>query len=239
MEKIKIKDTLAAYGITINEQQADQFMLYYQFLTEENRKYNLSRICAEQDVLHSHFVDSLQGVATKGKYPSVELLDLGSGAGFPGIPLKIYHPPLRLYLLEASAKKIAFLQMLAEKLNLQDVHYLPVRAEALGRGEGREAFSWVTARAVAPLVVLAELALPLLNVGGFFWAFKGPAVTNEMAAAKDIIDACGGLLHEVLPYMLPGEGKQRSVYIFEKIRATEERFPRRAGIPQKRPFYSK
>ena len=236
---MKIQDTLAAYGITINEQQAKQFLIYYQFLAEENKKYNLTRICAEQDVLHSHFVDSLQGVAMKGEYPSVELLDLGSGAGFPGIPLKIYYPPLRLYLLEASGKKIAFLQMLAEKLNLQDVHYLPVRAEEWGRGEGREAFSWVTARAVAPLVVLAELALPLLNVGGYFWAFKGPDLTNEMKEAKDIIAACGGILHDVISYLLPGEGKQRSVLIFKKIRVTDARFPRRPGIPQKRPFRSK
>lgn len=236
MEKSEIIKAAEACGISLNEGQAGLFVQYYGMLQTENKKYNLTRIIAEEAVLYDHFIDSLWGVAALGCCPAKELLDLGSGAGFPGVPLKIFCPQLKLSLLEASHKKHAFLQLLTDTLGLQEVILLKVRAEELGRSEGRDVYGWVTARAVAPLPVLAELALPLLRIGGYFWAFKGPAAGAELKEAEQIVSRCGGLLRQELSYTLPHQGKERCILIFEKVMASEQRFPRRTGVPQKKPF---
>ncbi|MEW5919527.1 MAG: 16S rRNA (guanine(527)-N(7))-methyltransferase RsmG [Bacillota bacterium] len=236
MDSSKIMETAAACGIKLSAGQAELLGRYDNFLQAENKKYNLTRICGEEAVLYDHFLDSLSGVAIAGGCPAEELLDLGSGAGFPGVPLKIFCPNLRLYLLEASLKKMTFLKRLTACLDLSDIHFLQLRAEEMGRGKGRETYNWVTARAVASLVVLAELALPLVRRGGYFWAFKGPSAGEELAEAQEIIACCGGILREEISYTLPPQGKERRILIFEKVRETEARFPRRVGMPQKRPF---
>lgn len=236
MDSSIISSAAHASGIRLGAEQAEQLAIYGDLLQAENKKYNLTRISGDDELLYEHFIDSCYGVAAAGMYGAAELLDLGSGAGFPGVPIKILCPQLKLYLLEASRKKIAFLQLLTQKLALKEVFFLQKRAEELGRGEGRDAYAWVAARAVAPLVVLAELALPLVRRGGYFWAFKGPAAGLELSEAEEIIARCGGVLRETISYQLPPRGKERQILIFEKVREAENRFPRRVGIPQKRPL---
>lgn len=230
---------VAFWGIDIREEQASLLLAYYQFLKQENSKYNLTSIIDPEDVLEEHFIDSLAGLSKGRRMTGDELLDLGSGAGFPGVPIKILQPTLKLFLLEASGKKIHFLTMLLQKLQLHDVTLLQFRAEDLGKGEGREKYSWVTARAVAPLAILTEIAMPLVKIGGYFWAFKGPNFNKELAEAEEILTYCGGTLAEIIEYMLPRSRKHRSILIFKKVAATNERFPRKAGIPQKRPLIKK
>ncbi len=237
-----ISDILSAaayWDIDIREEQAALLLTYYQFLKQENSKYNLTSIIEPQAVLEEHFIDSLAGLCKGSRMTGEELLDLGSGAGFPGVPIKILHPALKLFLLESSGKKILFLTMLLQKLQLRDVTLLQLRAEDLGRGEGREKYSWVTARAVAPLAILIEIAMPLVKIGGYFWAFKGPNFNQELAEAEEILTYCGGTLVEIIHYKLPKSGKNRSILVFKKVAATNERFPRKAGIPQKRPIIKK
>ncbi len=236
METRKIISTAEACGISLNEGQAELFVRYYHLLQTENKKYNLTRICGEEAVLYDHFIDSLWGVAAAGGCPAKELLDLGSGAGFPGVPLKIFCPQIKLHILEASHKKHAFLEMLTDNLGLTEVIFLKGRAEELGRGKERESYGWVTARAVASLPVLAELALPLLRLGGLFWAFKGPSSGAELKESEQIVNRCGGVLRQEMSYALPPQGKKRCILVFEKVKAAEQRFPRRVGVPQKRPF---
>lgn len=236
MERINIKKAAQACQITLNDQQEEHFTQYYHYLLSENEKYNLTRITDAEHVIYEHFLDSILGVKLLGGCPADELLDLGAGAGFPGVPLKIACPQLKLNLLESSSKKMIFLKQLIIKLELENVFYLQIRAEELGRGEGRDKYSWVTARAVASLPVLAELALPLVKPGGYFWAFKGPAVQAELKAAEEIIKRCGGVFWDRLTYNLPPQGKERHIIVFKKTGETETRYPRRVGIPQKRPI---
>ncbi|HAP32585.1 MAG TPA: 16S rRNA (guanine(527)-N(7))-methyltransferase RsmG [Firmicutes bacterium] len=236
MDSYKIRSAAHASGIRLDAEQSEQLAIYGDLLLAENKKYNLTRISGEEELVYEHFIDSCYGVAIAGRSGAAELLDLGSGAGFPGVPIKIFCPQLKLYLLEASRKKIAFLQLLAQKLALKEVFFLQGRAEEIGRREGREAYAWVTARAVAPLMVLAELALPLVRRGGYFWAFKGPAAGLELKEAEEIIARCGGVLLEEISYRLPPRGRERHILIFEKVEEAEDRFPRRVGIPQKRPL---
>ncbi len=167
------------------------------------------------------------------------MLDLGSGAGFPGIPIKIFLPDIKLVLVEASVKKISFLELLVKELKLKDTILLQQRAEVMGRGREREKFPWVTARGVAPLPVLLEIALPMVKTGGYFWAFKGPMYHRELAVAEEILTLCGGQLVKKIDYRLPATKKDRIILIFKKQEKTDERFPRRAGIPQKRPWKNK
>lgn len=239
MESINIKKAAQDCQLEISDKQAELFTQYYHYLQSENEKYNLTRITGAEHVIYEHFLDSFLGVNLLGGCPGHELLDLGAGAGFPGVPLKIFCPQLKLYLLESSSKKIMFLKQLIAKLELEKVYYLQLRAEELGRGEGRDKYNWVTARAVASLPVLAELALPLLKPGGYFWAFKGPAVMTELKAAEQIIQQCGGVFWDRLTYKLPPQGKERHILIFKKTGETENKYPRRAGIPQKRPVLKK
>lgn len=235
----EILEEALSWGINLEKKQAQLLHTYYELLLTENKKYNLTRIMEPQAILEEHFFDSLAGQRNAGGINSDQLLDLGSGAGFPGIPIKIYCPGLKLVLLESNAKKISFLKMVVEKLDLHNVDLLRVRAEDFGRGPGRERFSWVTARAVAPLVVLLELALPLVKIGGSFWAYKGPGYAQELLAAEDILLLCGGQLVKKIHYWLPKSHKERNILIFKKMQRANERFPRRAGIPQKRAMIKK
>ncbi len=235
----KIMRKMSSWGFSLQEKQAHQIKTYHEILLKENQKYNLTRITEPGPVLEEHFFDSWAGLLKNMQKTERQLLDLGSGAGFPGVPLKIYLPCLKLFLLDSSAKKISFLKLLVKKLQLEGVSFLQLRAEDLGRGRGREKYPWVTARAVAPLVILLELALPLVKEGGYFWAFKGPSWRQELAEAGEILKFCGGRMEEVVSYKLPQSCKERNILIFKKIAKTEKRFPRRPGIPQKRPLTKK
>ncbi|RJX23531.1 MAG: 16S rRNA (guanine(527)-N(7))-methyltransferase RsmG [Dethiobacter sp.] len=242
IKELQISDIIteaASWDLVLQEEQARLLKKYYELLITENKNTNLTRIVDPMTVLEEHFIDSLVGLKKGKDKTGYELLDLGSGAGFPGLPIKIYLSHIKLCLLDSSGKKIAFLRLLLKELKLEGVALLHQRAEDLGRGKGREAFSWVTARALAPLVVLLELALPLVKKGGYFWAFKGPDFIKEMEEAGEILRHCGGRLVETISYQLIRGQKNRNILIFKKEKKTDERFPRKAGIPQKRPLLKK
>ncbi|MDO9535709.1 MAG: 16S rRNA (guanine(527)-N(7))-methyltransferase RsmG [Bacillota bacterium] len=236
MGALEIIEAAKSWRLSLTLEQAIHFVKYLKLLLQENEKYNLTRIIQPEDILEEHFLDSLAGLKEGHEETGPSLLDLGSGAGFPGLPLKIFLPHLKVTLLDASRKKLEFLRFVIKELELEEVGVLHQRAEDLGRGGGREGYSWVTARALAPLVVIAEIALPLVKVGGFLWALKGPAAFDELNEAEVIIRLCGGKLIKNISYDLPRTGKRRNILIFKKIRSTESSFPRKAGIPQKRPY---
>jgi 16S rRNA (guanine527-N7)-methyltransferase len=227
--------TAAAWGIPLSQAQIDQFASYAAELRRWNERVNLTAITGEREVVLRHFLDSLRCALSWGEPPR-SLIDIGAGAGFPGLPLKILKPDLRLTLVESIAKKAAFLQHIADTLGLADVQVLVARAEAVGRDPAhRERYGVATARAVAELRVLAEYCLPLCRVGGRFLAPKGARIDEEVRAAGAAIDKLGGRLLAVEPVEIPGL-EPRSLVVVEKVRATPPQYPRAPGVPVKRPL---
>jgi len=226
-------------GLTLDGRQLGQFEEYYRLLIDANRRVNLTSVTAYDDVQRRHFGESLAvaaalyrtGVLRPGQ--AARTIDVGAGAGFPGLPIKIAHPPLRLTLLESAAKKAAFLEAIVERLSLVDVAVVTGRAEsAAHEPDHREAYDLALARALASLPVLLELTLPFLRIGGFLAAPKGSRVALEVAAAAPALRACGGrvLAAERLP------DSSLTLVLAEKVAPTPPAYPRRPGIPAKRPL---
>jgi len=226
----------ARLGIEIDAGKRRQLEDYADLLLEWNRKLNLVRVRSRAELLRLHVLDSLWCRAAIDPEGGLSLLDIGSGAGFPGIPLKICFPGLSVRLLEAQQRRSLFLQEAIARLGLDDCTVLTARAEDLARsGSYRESFDCAAARAVAPLATLVELALPLVKTGGSFVALKGSAAGEEIAEAAYALDVLGGAVERVIPYGFPGE-RGRNVVGIRKIADTPERYPRRAGMPAKRPL---
>ncbi len=206
-------------------------------LLEGNTRINLTSITAEREIILKHFIDSLgclQGGWLNGSTP---LVDLGTGAGFPALPLAIIKPELPILAVDATAKKIEFVTRTAQTLKLGNVRGLAARAEELGRNAAhRGQHDRVVMRAVAALPVLAELALPLLREGGLLIAQKGQLSDAEYQAGREAAEMLGGELFHVEHYHLPVSNDARSIAIFRKIRATPELYPRRSGVPNKKPL---
>ena len=214
--------------------------MYERELESWNRRFNLTRITGREQVQTLHFLDSLTAVLAMS--PEVKaggrVIDIGSGAGFPGIPLKIALPGLRLSLVESVGKKIAFLQRLLNRLNLSDVELLHGRSETLAHDpRHREVFDVALARGVAPLRVLAELALPFCWVGGSLVAHKKGDIARELEDALTAISLTGGRLSGVLPVGVTGLEDKRALVVVENTSPTPTRYPRRPGIPKKRPLW--
>lgn len=228
---------LADKGIQLSMNQKEQFDLYFQELIKWNSKMNLTAITDEKDVVIKHFYDSL----TPGFYFSFEeglkLCDVGSGAGFPGIPLKILYPQLDLTIVDSLNKRLSFLRSLVEVLHLDGVHLYHDRAETFAhRKDMREQFHVVTARAVANLSVLSEYCLPLVRQKGMFIALKGTKADQEIAAAEGAISKLGGALKNNFLLRLPDDGGERTLIFIEKKGQTPEKFPRKPGLPLKKPL---
>jgi len=231
-------------GVNLTPFQKEQFFLYLEILQEWNRKINLTATKEAKEIIIKHFLDSLtcrnliaSRLANGQAFKKQKAIDLGSGAGFPGIPLKIALPSLELTLLDSLKKRTHFLKHLSQNLALKDVEIIEGRAEDCGRGkEFREKFDLVLSRAVAKLNVLVELGLPFLKLGGTFLAQKGPNVGEEAKEALKALDLLGGRVKEIRKVKLPFLNQARSLVIIEKERPTPEKYPRRAGIPQKRPL---
>jgi 16S rRNA (guanine527-N7)-methyltransferase len=224
-------------GIQLNERQRAAFDLYARELLEWNRKFNLTSITDPEQIRIKHFLDSLSCWMAMKDGPPGKLVDVGTGAGFPGIPLKIIHPEIHLSLVEATGKKAGFLLHLVQFLRLEGVHVATNRAEEFGQiAAHREAFDWAVARAVAPMAVLAEYLLPLVKIGGYALAQKGKDAANEVEAAKVAIKKLGGELKEVKKVDIPGMEEERFLIVIRKVSPTPETYPRRPGIPSKRPL---
>lgn len=227
-------------GLSLTPEQVQRFQLYYEELLEWNRKVNLTAITAYEEVQTKHFLDSLTLMeAVKNEVWAKEdfyLLDIGTGAGVPGVPLKILLPGVRLVLLESVSKKTTFLKHLVDRLDLVYVNILTGRAEDIAHQENyRERFDLAVSRAVGSLSTIAELALPFCRMGGLFIAPKKGQIEEEVGQARQAINTLGGRLREVKKIEVKGL-ESRSLVIIEKTGPTPPRYPRRAGLPAKRPL---
>lgn len=235
----------ARWGIELSPVQKDQFEQYYRLLVEWNDKFNLTAITGYVDVQTKHFLDSLAGLPILAEEMAaalplaqpLRLVDVGTGAGFPGLPLKIVTPTLDLTLMDGTQKKITFLEEVVRQLGLAPVHFVCGRAEELGRKvEHRARFDVVTARAVAPLDTLVEYLLPLVRVGGYAMIYKGPGASEEFVAARQAIKVLGGDPVRMAPVSVPFLSERRFVLLIKKIRPTPEQYPRGQGLARKRPL---
>jgi len=226
-------------GLYLNSRQLEQFSLYYQELVSWNQRMNLTAITDYEEVQIKHFLDSLTvTLALKLAVGSnARIIDVGTGAGLPGLPLKILFPNTRLVLLEATAKKAAFLYHLKQQLGLDNVEIVVGRAEEIAHlGQYREVFDIVLSRAVAPLPTLVELTLPFCAIDGSFIAQKKGNIEPEISQATKAINTLGGNLREVKRLSLEEFTEERQLVIIDKVSATPTRYPRRPGIPAKRPI---
>jgi len=227
----------AELGVVLSPDQLAQFASYEQLLLEWNERISLTAIREPGAIRIRHFLDALSCAAVTGPLGGQALIDVGSGAGFPGLPLKILYPDLRLTLVDSVAKKARFLEHVAAALGLTDVVVVDERAEALGQAAAhREAYHWAVARAVAELRVLAELLLPLCRVGGHMLAQKGESAASELEAARPALAALGGGASRVATIRLPQTEALHYLVVINKAHPTDARYPRRAGIPAKRPL---
>ena len=227
-------------AIPCTEKQAEQLQRYHQLLLEWNQRMDLTAVSGEEEMLDRHYTDSLMALTVPGLIPDgVSLIDVGTGAGFPGLPLKILRPDLSLHLLDAQQKRLTFLSCVTESLGLDNVTMVHLRAEDGGRNQCyRERFDLAVARAVAPLPVLAELLLPFVKTGGKAVCWKGPALTEEREQGRKAAFLLGGKLSETIPYQIPGRDWSHCLVILEKDRPTPKIYPRKAGTPAKLPLGS-
>ena len=233
-----MRDILLKYfnknNILVDDDTIRRFLLYKDLLIEWNAKFNLTAITDEEGITVKHFIDSLSiRNAVMGRK---NLADVGTGAGFPGLPLKISGFAGKLILMDSLKKRVNFLEMLIMELGLKKCHAVHIRAEDAGRGEFREAFETVTARAVANLPVLCEYCLPLVKNNGIFIAMKGPEAVFEIKASARAIEKLGGRHIKTENLILPGTNFERNLIYIEKIKKTPNIYPRKAGTPQKTPL---
>ena len=218
-----------------SKNQDKQFEDYMELIIEWNKKINLTAITDRDEIIIKHFVDSL----TINKYidKNSKLIDIGTGAGFPGIPLKIYNPSLDVTLLDSLNKRIIFLNTVIEKLELNDIKAIHGRAEEIARiSNYREKYDVVTSRAVSKLSTLMEYMLPFAKVGGICICMKGPNITEELDEAQNSIKLLGGRVEKVEEFCLPKTEIRRTIIIIRKIENTRNKYPRNAGIPAKKPL---
>ncbi|MCS7194883.1 MAG: 16S rRNA (guanine(527)-N(7))-methyltransferase RsmG [Meiothermus sp.] len=213
-----------------------RFARFYRMLVEANQRMNLTSVRDERGIILKHFVDSLTCLLYPGFVSGMEVVDVGTGAGFPGLPLAIVRPDLRFCLLDATRKKVRFVASAVEGLSLRNAEALWGRAEELAQGVKRETFHVAVARAVSSLPVVAELTLPLVRVGGFVLLQKGPEVEGELGHSKGALEKLGGVLEEVLSLSLPVGGEARRLVVLRKRRPTPKEYPRRVGVPAKNPL---
>ncbi|MCD6345272.1 MAG: 16S rRNA (guanine(527)-N(7))-methyltransferase RsmG [Anaerolineae bacterium] len=229
--------------ITLTPEHLAAFHVAYEELVSWNQKFNLTAITDYEGVQVRHFLDSLSclsAMENRERLTNQRVIDVGAGAGFPGIPLKIVRPGIRLTLLEATEKKVNFLRHLIQRLGLRGVTVLRGRAEELGQATAhRERYDWAVARAVAEMPILAEYLLPLVKIGGRALAQKGEHAPAEVHRAEHAITQLGGHVRRLMPVELHGLAETRYLVLVDKVAVTADQYPRRPGIPSKRPLGSK
>lgn len=232
-------ETLSKNNFNLSSRQEQQFKTYFKELVRVNEYVNLTRITDEDEVYLKHFYDSITPlllvpeVFTEG----ASLCDVGAGAGFPSLPIKILRPDLEVTIVDSLGKRLTFLKDLMEKLDITGVNLVHGRAEDVGQNpEYREHFDLVTARAVARMSVLSEYCLPLAKVGGKFVALKGPKAESELDDAKKALATLGGKTALVKEFTLPGSSEERTIIVTDKVQATPKKYPRQAGTPNRKPL---
>jgi 16S rRNA (guanine527-N7)-methyltransferase len=224
-------------GIQISTAQQRCFEIYEQELLEWNTRFNLTAIDEPQKIRGKHFLDSLTCLLAMRGTQVNQVIDVGTGAGFPGIPLRIVSPATDFKLVESIGKKAGFCQHILETLGLSNVEINQARAESLGNNpQHRQRYDWAIARAVADLPILVEYLLPLVRLGGYALAMKGESGPEEAHRAEPAIKLLGGHLQQLIPVTLPGVEDQRFLVVIAKIAATPDKYPRRVGLPAKRPL---
>lgn len=228
----------ADYGLSLTDSQLVAMDTYYRLLGEWNEKINLTAITQPQEVAVKHMIDSLSCYQdSMFNHPDTRVIDVGTGAGFPGIPLKIFQPSLQLTLMDSLNKRLLFLQQVIDSLALEGVRVVHARAEEAGKSkQHRGQYQIAVSRAVARLNVLCELCLPFVKIGGFFIALKGAQYEEEAIEAAKAIAMLGGKLERIEPVKLPGLTEKRAIVYIKKVAATPDTFPRRPGTPEKKPL---
>ncbi|MGG0656101.1 16S rRNA (guanine(527)-N(7))-methyltransferase RsmG [Rummeliibacillus pycnus] len=238
MNEEQFVQALKEQGIELSEKQIQQFHTYFETLVEWNEMMNLTAITDLPSVYLKHFYDSISAAFYFDFNKVQSLCDVGAGAGFPSIPIKICFPHLQITIVDSLNKRIQFLNHLSDVLHLDHVNFVHSRAEDFGQNAMyREQFDLVTARAVARLSVLSELCIPLVKVDGKFVAMKAASGEEELKDAKKAITTLGTKLVEKFEFSLPIENSERTIYIFEKIKNTPKKYPRKPGVPNKSPIH--
>lgn len=236
MEKLA-QEALSLFGIHLTGRHVVALLNYERMLLEWNQKFNLTAIRDERGIRTKHFLDSFSCIQAWKAIPPTRLVDVGTGAGFPGLPLKILYPAMQVTLVESVGKKARFCQHVVDQLGLENVEVLHMRAEELGQMPAhRERYDWALARAVANLRALSEYLLPLVQVGGRMLAQKGHSGPAEVHAAEKAIRLLGGHVRQLLPVTLPGVVEERYLVLVDKVAATPAGYPRKSGIPTKDPL---
>ena len=236
MNEQQFVEKLKENGILVTNEQLKAFITYYHFLIEWNQKINLTAITKQEEVFEKHFYDSITP-AFYLNFSHKQICDVGAGAGFPSIPLKILFPDLQLTIVDSLNKRIHFLNLLAEKLSLSNYHFIHDRAENFGQNlKYREKFDVVIARAVAKLSVLSEYCLPLTKIGGTFIALKGNMLENEIKDAQNALEKLGGSIKNINSLEHQIEKSTRKIVVMKKNKSTPKKFPRKAGTVTKNPL---
>lgn len=228
---------LEKLGIILSERQIEQFLKYYEMLVEWNQMINLTAITVYEDVMKKHFVDSVSLIKAYDVSKESTVIDVGTGAGFPGLALKIAFPEMKVTLLDSLNKRIHFLNAVIEELGLSKVEAVHGRAEDFAKqGRLRESFDLCVSRAVANLSTLSEYCLPFVRVGGQFISYKSEKIAEEMKTAENAILLLGGNISRQIEFMLPDSDIYRNLFVIDKVKETPKKFPRKAGLPGKEPL---
>ena len=224
-------------GITLTDNQKEQFVKFYELLVEWNKVMNLTGITEYEEVNEKHFVDSLSIVKAIDINKVETVIDVGTGAGFPGIPLKIAFPHLNVVLLDSLNKRIKFLNAVIDELGLQVIESIHGRAEDFAKQvDYREQFDLCVSRAVANLATLSEYCIPYVKKNGLFVPYKSGEIEKELEQSKKAVHVLGGKIQDVVKFQLPGSEIGRSFVIIKKLQNTAKKYPRKAGIPSKEPI---
>ncbi|MGN0342265.1 MAG: 16S rRNA (guanine(527)-N(7))-methyltransferase RsmG [Roseburia sp.] len=232
-----MRQVLKNWNLELTEEKEKKFQMFYDMLVEKNKVMNLTAITEFDEVVEKHFLDNLSLIQVLDLNRSMKVLDLGTGAGFPGIPLKIMFPNLRITLMDSLNKRILFLDEVIEALGLNEVETVHARAEELARDKNyRESYDLCVSRAVANLSTLSEYCLPFISIGGKFIPYKSGEVEEEVNQAKKAIFLLGGKIKDVVKFDLPDSDIHRSFVLIDKEKGTPKAYPRKAGTPSKSPL---
>ncbi len=224
-------------GLDLDDIQISQLLKYKELLIEWNKNINLTAIVEEEDVLIKHFLDSLSCIKIPYIKKGLRAIDIGTGAGFPGIPIHIYYPDMHLTLLDSLQKRIKFLQEVYKHIDIKNIRFEHGRAEDFGIDKNyREKYDIALARAVAGLSALCEYCLPFVKVGGYFICQKGPNVEDEIKDSKKALEVLGGEIIERVDVKLPFRDIHHNIIVIKKIKQTPTRYPRKAGTPTRKPL---